>query len=121
MSELKQIHQATTKSEAQKVLATFITHWAPNYSGMTKRLAEAQNLLTFFDFPTSIRSSIYSTNLIESFNKSIKRKAKVKEQFPNEDALDRFLVTQVLAYNDKNFGRSHRGFKQCQDTLESMF
>ncbi|GEL14190.1 transposase [Lapidilactobacillus concavus DSM 17758] len=121
MSEFKQIHQATTKSEAQKVLDTFITHWEPSYSKMTKRLAETQNLLTFFDFPTSIRASIYSTNLIESFNKSIKRKTKAKEQFPNEDALDRFLVTQVLAYNEKNFGKSHRGFKQCQDTLESMF
>ncbi|MDA5387483.1 transposase [Loigolactobacillus backii] len=72
MSEFKQIHQATTKSEAQAVMATFITHWAPNYSGMTKHLAETKNLLTFFYFPTSIRTSIYSTNLIESFNKSIK-------------------------------------------------
>ncbi|MDA5387482.1 hypothetical protein [Loigolactobacillus backii] len=45
----------------------------------------------------------------------------MKEQFPNEAALDRFLVTQMLAYNDKYFGKSHRGFKQCQDTLESMF
>ncbi|WP_204119949.1 IS256 family transposase, partial [Lacticaseibacillus suilingensis] len=82
MSEFKQIHQATTKSEAQKVLDTFITHWETSYSKMTKRLAETQNLLTFFDFPTSIRASIYSTNLIESFNKSIKRKTKAKEQFP---------------------------------------
>ncbi len=41
------------------------------------------------------RSSIYSTNLIESFNKKLKRQTKKKEQFPNESALERVLVTVI--------------------------
>jgi putative transposase len=51
----------------------------------------------------------------------LKRKTKIKEQFPNEEALDRFLVTQMVDYNNKKTGRAHKGFKQCQDTLDSMF
>ena len=44
-----------------------------------------------------------------------------KEQFPNEGALDRFIMTQVMEYNDKFENRAHRGFKDCHDTLDSMF
>lgn len=65
--------------------------------------------LTFYDFPISMRRSIYSTNLIEAFNKKIKRYVKRKEQFPNEDALERFLVSQFLDYYHKFGLRCHRG------------
>ena len=121
MSEFKQIHEARDLPEAQEILSNFNEHWRHKYLGLTKGLAEMDGLLTFLEFPSNIRGTIYSTNIIESFNKSLKRRTKAKEQFPNEAALDRFLVTQVLQYNDKNFGRAHKGFKQCQDTLESMF
>ncbi|MDN3537923.1 transposase [Limosilactobacillus fermentum] len=45
-----------------------------------------EELFTFFSFPTAIRQTIYSTNLIESFNKSLKKMVRRKEQFPNEGA-----------------------------------
>ncbi|MBE5099593.1 transposase, partial [Priestia aryabhattai] len=48
----------------------------------------------FYSFPKSIWRSIYSTNLIESFNKQIQKYSKRKEQFPNEESLERFLVSQ---------------------------
>lgn len=38
-----------------------------------------------------------------------------------EVALDRFIMTQVREYNDKFENRAHRGFKDCHDTLDSMF
>ncbi|KFN12081.1 transposase, Mutator family protein [Bacillus pseudomycoides] len=39
------------------------------------------------------------TNLIESFNKQIKKYTKRKEQFPNEESMERFLVSQFEDYN----------------------
>src|SRR5699024_2732253 len=63
----------------------------------------------------------HCTNLIESFNKEIKRYVKRKEQFPNEDALERFLVTQFLDYNQKFGIRCHRGFDQAKSELLHMF
>ncbi|SEL21377.1 transposase, partial [Limosilactobacillus mucosae] len=71
--------------------------------------------------PPSIRTSIYSTNLIEAFNKKLKKKIRQKEQFPNEDALQRFVTTQILEYNDKFEERAHRGFRGSKDTLDFMF
>ena len=44
-----------------------------------------------------------------------------KEQFPTEDSLDRFLVSQFNVYNEKSLKRIHRGFKGLQDTLEASF
>ncbi|WP_421490688.1 transposase, partial [Limosilactobacillus fermentum] len=82
---------------------------------------QMEELFTFFSFPTAIRQTIYSTNLIESFNKSLKKMVRRKEPFPNEGALDRFIMTQVMEYNDKFENRAHRGFKDCHDTLNSMF
>lgn len=79
------------------------------------------NLLTFYHFPKEIRLSIYSTNLIESLNKSIKRYTSRKEQFPNEESLERFLVTQFENYNQRGVMRCHRGFHMARTELERMF
>ncbi|MBI1694369.1 transposase IS256 [Lactobacillus crispatus] len=59
--------------------------------------------------------------MIESFNNVIKRKAKPKAEFPNEQSLDTFIGIQAMSYNDRYFNRIHKGFGQVQDTLESYF
>ncbi|WP_268627152.1 transposase [Paenibacillus alvei] len=46
-------------------------------------------------FPNPIWKSIYSTNLIESFNKQIKEYTKRKEQFPHEEALKKIPSDSV--------------------------
>ena len=85
------------------------------------RLLMNPAILTFYNFPSSIRRTIYSTNLIEGFNKQLKKYTKRKEQFPNEESLERFLVSQFNNYNQKFWGRTHKGFKEIEGTLESMF
>ena len=84
-------------------------------------LENMDNLLIFYQFPYQIWHSIYSTNLIESLNKEIKRQTKKKVLFPNEEALERYLVTLFEDYNFKQSQRIHKGFGQCSDTLESLF
>jgi|SRR5690625_118423 len=58
---------------------------------------------------------------IEAFNKEIKRYTKRKEQFTNQDALERFLVTRFLDYNYKFSKRCHHGFEQAKPELFHMF
>ena len=104
---------------ARQKLNDFIEHWKKRYKRV-EQLAELSGLFTFYDFP----ETIYTTNVIESFNKQLKRQIDKKEQFPNEDALDRFVMTQVATYNDQNMPRIRRtrtGFTSCKDTLDSMF
>ncbi|RXX02375.1 hypothetical protein CYQ56_10135, partial [Enterococcus faecium] len=50
-----------------------------------------------------------------------KRYSRRKEQFQNEESLERFLVSIFDTYNQKFLNRSHKGFQQVTDTLVSMF
>ena len=106
---------------AVQALEDFIAEWKPKYRKIMESLENTDNLLTFYQFPYQIWHSIYSTNLIESLNKEIKRQTKKKVLFPNEEALERYLVTLFEDYNFKQSQRIHKGFAQCSDTLESLF
>nr|WP_288558199.1 transposase [uncultured Lactobacillus sp.] len=84
-------------------------------------LKHEPDLLTFYNYPPAIRASIYSTNMIESFNNRLKRKTKPKTKFPTEQSLDTFIGVQAMDYNDRYFNRIHKGFEQVRDILESYF
>jgi putative transposase len=121
MQDFKEIHNADNLTEGQRKMDEFINKWAPKYRKLMNSLSVNPNLLTWLMFPRPIRASIYSTNLIESFNKKLKRNIKKREQFPNEESLERNLVSVIFDYNSKFGIRSHKGFKSIEDTLESMF
>ena len=106
---------------AVQALEDFIAEWKPKYRKVMESLENVDNLLTFYQFPYQIWHSMYSTNLIESLNKEIKHQTKKKVLFPNEEALERYLVTLFEDYNFKQSQRIHKGFGQCSDTLESLF
>ena len=86
--------------------------WEKSYPRVIESVMNNEQILTFYDFPASIRRSIYSTNLIEAFNKEIKRYVKRKEQFPSEESLECFHVIRFLDYNHKFGIRCHRGVKR---------
>lgn len=119
-NDFKAVYQAISKEEAIDQIAYMTDKWKKQYPRVVQSLMNPA-LLTFFNFPPSIRRTIYSTNLIEGFNKQLKKYTKRKEQFPNEESLERFLVSQFNHYNQKFLSRIHKGFKEIQDTLESMF
>lgn len=119
-SDFKLVYQASSKEEANNQIRFMIDKWKKQYPRVVKLLMNPA-ILTFYNFPPSIRRTIYSTNLIEGFNKQLKKYTKRKEQFPNEESLERFLVSQFNNYNQKFLCRIHKGFKEIQDTLESMF
>ena len=119
-NDFRLVYQAASKEEAMNQISFMIDKWKKQYPRVVKLLMNPA-ILTFYNFPPSIRRTIYSTNLIEGFNKQLKKYTKRKEQFPNEESLERFLVSQFNNYNQKFLCRIHKGFKEIQDTLESMF
>ncbi|NUN88173.1 transposase, partial [Coprococcus comes] len=121
LDDFKAVYQAKDREEAVNALEHFERKWEKTYPRVIEAVVNNDQMLTFYDFPESIRQSIYSTNLIEAFNKEIKRYVKRKEQFPNEDALERFLVTRFLDYNHKFSMRCHRGFGKAKSELIRMF
>lgn len=119
--DFKLVYRSENRELGEKALEDFIKKWKPAYPKVTKSLMENAYIFTFYSFPKSIWRSIYSTNLIESFNKQIKKYSKRKEQFPNEESLERFLVSQFDIYNQKFSTRCHLGFDQARAELAAMF
>ena len=122
LDEFKQIHTQSNKEMAVQVLHEFYQNWEKAYKNVIRDLRQVEpDLLTFYNYPPAIRASIYSTNMIESFNNRLKRKTKPKTEFPTEQSLDTFIGVQAMDYNDRYFNRIHKGFGQVRDTLESYF
>uniref|UniRef100_UPI0022E2F4AD transposase n=1 Tax=Enterococcus lactis TaxID=357441 RepID=UPI0022E2F4AD len=108
--DFKMVYQASSKEVALEARGAFAKKWKTSYPKVVESILSNDHLLTFYDFPLAIRKSIYSTNLIESFNKQIKKYSHRKE----------FLVSSFDTYNQKFLGRSHKGFQQAEGELEQM-
>ena len=121
LSDLKTVYTKDTRENAEVALATFINTWDKRYPKVTEMFKNNPSLFTFLSFPKEIRASIYTTNLIEGFNKHLKRYTKRKEQFPNEDSLIRFIGTYAGDYNQRFQMRIHKGFKLVTAELNEMF
>lgn len=112
LDDFKEVYNSKTKEQAETTLNGFKDKWKRKYPQVIKILENNHHLFTYFDYPKEVRSSIYTTNLIEGVNKQIKRKFKSKEQFPTEQSMEKYLVSQFEQYNDKFMNRVHRGFGQ---------
>ena len=121
MEDLKKVYMAADREEATDALYDFLTKYQKIYPKIVGILNDLDDLFTFYSFPESIRRSIYTTNLIENFNKNLKRDIKVKEQFPNEDSLDRYISSYCMDHNKKNSMRIFRGFAEAEAELLEMF
>lgn len=119
-SELKVVYTASSVEEAELQLEKFIKHNEYNYPKIKAFFSGKHNLFNFYKFPRSIWKTIYTTNLIESNNKNLKRRTKPKEQFPNETSLDRFVAIIYSRYNDKMSEQTHYGFKAAEYDLLNM-
>ena len=121
LAQLKLIYTANTTQVAEAALYNFLETWSSKYPKITNTLFDITDLFTFLEFPESIRPSIYSNNLIEGWNKHLKRRISHKEQFPSIESLDTFVCTFASEYNAKFFGKIHRGFGAAFSELQNMF
>ena len=122
LEDLKNVYRSETEEEAQTALQEFLNKHGKQYpklSGIFERAEES--LFKFYKFPEVIRKSIYTTNIIERSNKGLKHKSKVKEQFPNEDSLERFVCSCYSELNRTWAARMQRGFQQASAEILQMF
>jgi transposase-like protein len=120
LNDFKKVYRAEDKNAAFIQLDLFKSNWSKVYPKVVGLLENNQYILTFFDYPEEIRSSIYSTNLIENFNKHLKRKTKSKIQFPSETSMEKYLVSLLDEYNLNNGSRVHKGFGLVLSELNQM-
>ena len=86
--DLKLIYTAATVEEAELTLEAFARKWDEQLPTISKswRL-NWERLMPFLSYPAEIRRVIYTTNVIESVNSSLRKVMKNRGSFPNEDAV----------------------------------
>jgi putative transposase len=101
-ADLKTIYQAATAVEAEWALGQLEAKWDgkfPSVSQVWRRNWE--RILPFFSYPADIRRAIYTTNAIESLNRSLRKVIKTRGAFPNEEAALKLLFLGLRAAEKK--------------------
>ena len=87
-ADLKAIYRAATVAQAEQALEAFALKWDKKYPSISKSWrAHWPELITFLKYPEEIRRAIYTTNAIESVNRSLRKITKNRGVFPNEESL----------------------------------
>jgi len=87
-ADLKQIYRAATEAQAEQALRDFEVKWDRQYPSISKSWrAHWPELITFLKYPQDIRKALYTTNAIESLNRSLRKISKNRGVFPNLDSL----------------------------------
>ena len=87
-ADLREIYRGATEVEAELALRAFEKKWDGKYPSISKSWrAHWAELITFLKYPAEIRKAIYTTNAIESVNRSLRKISKNRGVFPNEESL----------------------------------
>lgn len=107
-ADLKPIYQAPGEEAGLEALNEFEAIWGSKYplivSSWRNNWAE---LATFFKYPPQIRKIIYTTNIIESYHRQLRKVTKGKAIFPTDDALMKMLYLVTQDVMKKWTGRVH--------------
>jgi transposase-like protein len=86
--DLKTIYKSATEQEAEVALDVFGKKWDAKYPTISQMWRNNwERIIPFFDYPDDIRKVIYTTNAIESLNRSLRKVIKTKGAFPNDTAI----------------------------------
>jgi putative transposase len=86
-ADMKKIYHAPTIEAAEQALKNFEKKWGLKYAYAVKSWKNNwENLTQFFDYPLEIRKIVYTTNIIESLNRGIRKYIKTKSIFPHDQA-----------------------------------
>jgi transposase-like protein len=108
LAGLKPIYTAASEDAALMALDDFEKQWGGKYplvvQSWQRNWAE---LATFFKYPPEIRKLIYTTNMIESYHRQMRKVTKGKSVFPTDEALLKMLYLATQDVLLKWTGRIH--------------
>ena len=101
-ADLKLIYRAATLTEAEHELDSFEQTWSARYPLIAKSWrAHWAQVVPFFAYPPEIRRVIYTTNVIESLNYSLRKVIKNRSLFPNDEAVFKLLYLALHNISQK--------------------
>ena len=90
--DLKTIYTAGTAEEAETNLDIFAEKWDATHPTVSRSWRNNwERLIPFFAYPKEIRKVIYTTNTIESLNRSLRKVTKNRGAFPSNEAVFKIL------------------------------
>jgi putative transposase len=90
--DLRQVYHAATVEEAEQRLGEFEEQWDGKYPTIGKIWRRNwAGIIPFFAFPAEIRRAVYTTNIVESLNMTLRKVIKTRGSFPGEEAALKLL------------------------------
>jgi putative transposase len=119
--DLRRIYEAATEKEGAAALEEFSEKWDKRYPHISASWkSNWDEIVNFFKYPPEIRTLVYTTNPVESLNRKIKKVAKNKSIFPNDQALIKqvYLAVEEAA---KKWTLRHRDWAMTYSQLMIYF
>ena len=102
MKDLKEVYKATTEELALVQLDNLKEKWGSNYGMVIDSWYNNwNNLDTFFKFSPQIRKLIYTTNVLEGFNRQVRKFTKVRTIFPTDESLNKCVYLATMEIMEK--------------------
>jgi putative transposase len=119
--DLRAIYNAATPELGLAALDDFELTWGDKYAVIVKSWRNNWEKITpFFDFPAEIRRVIYTTNIIESLNASLRKSVRNRGHFSTEDALMKVLYLTTKQAS-KKWTMPVRNWSQALNQFAIMF
>lgn len=94
---MKLIYRAPTLDSAEQALDELEAKWGAKYPRVIKAWRDNWNeLSTFYSLPVEMRRLVYTTNVIENYNRGLRKYTKNSVQFPTDLALEKHLYLAML-------------------------
>ena len=102
MKDLKEVYKATTEELALVQLDNLKEKWGSNYGMVIDSWYNNwNNIDTFFKFSPQIRKLIYTTNVLEGFNRQVRKFTKVRTIFPTDESLNKCVYLATMEIMEK--------------------
>lgn len=103
---LKPIYKAVNEQAAAAAMDAFEEEWGKKYPHAVRSWRSNWTELTaFFQYPEELRKIIYTTNVIESYHRQLRKVTKGKTIFPNDESLQKMLYLSTMDVMKKWTGR----------------
>lgn len=121
IKDIKTIYQSSDEPTAKRALEHFKDKWGHKYMASVRSWEDNwDNLTAFLAYPKEIRKLIYTTNIIESFNASLRKFTKNKKVFPTDEAAIKsvYLAAQQIR---RKWQKSRFGWAQIYNQFYIYF
>ncbi len=87
---------------AEQALDDFELIWGDKYPAIVSSWRNNwDKIIPFLDFPIEIRKTIYTTNIVESLNNTLRKAVRNRGHFPTEEGLMKVLYLAIRGVSKK--------------------